>query len=157
MGNVIQIDLETVNEKIRFAASARENDTVSIDYFPPYGDGQGYTSLELLLISFASCISSVILTLVRGKMRKTIHSLKAHAQGTVKEQHPKSLSQIELALTVESPDLKEAELEKAIAVSEEKLCPVWDMLKGNVQISVTYAIDRSQDRIKGLAEKASST
>jgi len=142
MPGTIEINLTTVNDKVKLAASARENETVSIDYFPPYGGAEGYTSLELLLISLASCLSVTVLTLVRGRMRKSIASLHARAWGTVKEQHPKSFSHIRLALTVKSPDLEEAELAKAVAVSEEKLCPVWDMLRGNVEIEVSWVIER---------------
>lgn len=41
---------------------------------------------------------------------------------------------------MQSPDVQEADVRKAIAMSEATLCPVWDMLKGNVEIGTTVRI-----------------
>ena len=113
-----------------------------IDYFPPIGSGEGFTSLELLMMSFTSCIGTAVLTILRAFMHKTVVSLKANAVGILKTEHPKALSHLQLKLVFESPDLEEADVQKAIASAEEKLCPVWAMLKGNVEIDVSFTIER---------------
>jgi putative redox protein len=63
-----------------------------------------------------------------------------HAAGERREQHPTSFSSITLEFLVHSPDVLEADVQKAIAMSESTLCPVWDMLKGNVEIGTTVRI-----------------
>ncbi len=137
----LEISLHTVNDKVKFVSNSRDNPEISIDYFPPIGTGEGYTSLELMIISFSSCISSTLLTILRALMHKNVASLKINAKGFLRDQHPKALSHIQLEMTFESQDVEEADVKKALALAEEKLCPVWAMLKGNVEISVSYVIN----------------
>lgn len=138
-GIELEVQLQLVNEKVKFAGNSRSNPEVVIDYFPPYGDGEGYTSLELLLLSFSSCVGTGLLTLLRGKLQKTVTFLKATAKGTMREQHPKALTQIRLELTIKSPDTTDADVQAMLSAAE-KICPVWAMLKGNVEISTTYTL-----------------
>lgn len=138
----LEVQLQTINDKVKFSAQSRSNPELIIDYFPPFGNGEGYTSLELLLISFSSCISTTLLTLLRAKRGKTVSSIKVNTKGILREEHPKALSHIQLELTIASEDLHESDIEQALAVSQEKLCPVWAMIKGNVEINVKYSITR---------------
>ena len=138
----LQVHLRTMDEKVKMGITSRENPELVIDYFPPFGEGAGYTSMELLVASLVSCLSTSIITLVRGKMNKTISSLKATAKGTMRNQHPKILTQIQINLIIESPDVEDAEIQKAITASEEKICPVWAILKGNTEVKVSYTIQR---------------
>lgn len=140
--NMLEIQLKLIDEKVKFAANARTNPEIVIDYFPPFGTAEGYTSLELFLISFASCVSTTIVTLIRGKMLKTISGISAKATGIVRETHPKAISKIQLDLVIESGDVEDTDIQKALAVSEEKLCPVWAMIKGNVEVEIKYTIQR---------------
>ena len=39
-----------------------------------------------------------------------------------------------------SENTEDADILKAIQLSEEKICPVWDMLKGNVEIITEHKI-----------------
>ncbi|HWQ59257.1 MAG TPA: OsmC family protein [Clostridia bacterium] len=139
--NTLTISLVTLDDKVKYAAAAPGKPEITIDYFPPVGTGEGYTSLELLLMSYTSCMSTALLALLRG-MRKTIPSLRAQAKGIVREEHPKAFTRIELALTFVSPDLAEADVIKARALAEEKYCPVYAMLRGNVEIVTSYEITR---------------
>ena len=92
MGNeYLEVSLQTINEHVKFSAKARSNPEVIIDYFPPFGNGEGYTSLELLLFSFASCVSSTLAIILRSKMQRNVSSIKATAKGNVREEHPKAL------------------------------------------------------------------
>jgi putative redox protein len=138
----LEINLRTVNDKVRFMANSRSNPEVAIDYHPPIGNDEGYTSLELLMISFSSCISTALLTLLRAGMHRKINSLDVNARGIERTEHPKCLSNIHLDMTFVSPDAEDLDIKKAIALAEEKFCPVWAMIKGNVEVSVSFTINR---------------
>lgn len=139
----LEIKLQSTDSKAKFSASSRENPDLIVDYFPPVGTGEGYTSLELLLISFSSCISTTLLTLLRAKMKKVVSGITVTAKGIVKEEHPKALSHIQLELAIKSHDATDAEVKQALTVSEEKLCPVWAMIKGNVEVDVSFTIQKN--------------
>jgi putative redox protein len=110
-----------------------------MDYFPPLGDGQGYTGLELLLMSLAGCSATSIVYLLR-KMEKNVAGFSVRAKGIRREVHPTSFHTIALEFLVTSGDADDASVKRAIHLSEESLCPVWALLKNNVEIKTEYRI-----------------
>ena len=138
--NTLTVKLQTIDDKTMFSATARENPTVTVDYFPPIGTGKGYTSLELLMIAFGSCVSTTLLTLLRYKMKKTVSGISVEVNGTLREEHPKALQHILLILKIQSKDLTEAEAQSALKIAEDTMCPVWSMIKGNVSVEVKTEI-----------------
>ena len=137
---LLEVKLQLADNKLRFNANARDNPELVIDYFPPLGSGEGYTSLELLLASFGSCVSSTVLTLLRMKYKRQVNACAIRAKGTVREEHPRAFTNMDVMLTITSPDATETEVHNAIAVAEAQLCPVWSMLRGNVEATVSFQL-----------------
>ena len=132
--------INLINNKLNFSGNVIGNNPISIDYTPPLGDNLGYTSLELLLLSLSSCLGSSILVFLR-KMQKNINGLEIKATGVRKEEHPTCFKTITLELFLRSIDTTEQDLIKVTKLSEETYCPVWAMLKGNVDINVEFHIE----------------
>lgn len=132
--------IRLLNEKLHFEGKVDGNEPISIDYTPPLGDDLGYTSLELLLLSLSSCVGSAVLTFLR-KMQKTIATCEISAKGTRREEHPTCFKTISLFITVSSPDTTSEDLNKVLKLSEDTYCPVWAMLRGNVDVIVTHTIN----------------
>jgi putative redox protein len=122
------------NEKLSFSGTAADFPEIALDYVPPLGDGTGYMPLQLLLISLAACAASSVLTLLR-RMGKTIAACSVHAEGIRREQHPTGFSSITLSFSVDSPQNLDEEFAKALQLSADTYCPVWAMMKGNVEIT----------------------
>ena len=133
MNEPLSVAVDLQGGKVRFSGRARELPAVCADYFPPLGDGEGYTGLELLLLSLAACSATSVVTLLR-RMKRTVAAFRVNARGTRRAQHPTSFERIQLEFILTSPDAAAADLQKAVQMSEESLCPVWAMLKGNVEI-----------------------
>ena len=134
----LNISLHSRDDKVKFSATARDNPEIVIDYSPPIGTGEGYTSLELLMASYGSCVSTTVLTILRHQMRKKVDGISVDVQGVVRDEHPKALERMNVALNIKASDLSEPEVRQALAVAEEKLCPVWAMIKGNVEIDIEF-------------------
>jgi putative redox protein len=128
-----------VNDKLHFKTKVGENEPISIDYTPPLGDNLGYTSLELFLLSLSSCIGSSVLTFLR-KMRKTITGFEIHSRGIRREEHPTCFKTILLTIVLKSFDTSVEDLKKVVKLSEDTYCPVWAMIKGNVDVEIEYHI-----------------
>jgi putative redox protein len=137
--------INLLNDKLHFEGNVDGNDPISIDYTPPFGDNLGYTSLELFLFSLSSCLGSSVLIFLR-RMSKTISGFEIIGNGIRKEEHPTGFKTITLQLIVNSPDVTAEDLDKVIKLSEETYCPVWSMIKGNVDIEVKYTIVSQQIR-----------
>jgi putative redox protein len=135
-----------INEKLQFEAIVEGNVPVSIDYTPPLGDNLGYTSLELLLLSLSSCVGSSVLTFLR-KMRKTISGCEIQARGIRREEHPTGFKTIYLTVLLSSPDTTDDDFNKVLKLSEETYCPVWALLKGNVDIQTKCEIVKPEYQI----------
>ncbi|NLG25485.1 MAG: OsmC family protein [Clostridiales bacterium] len=141
----LSIAMRLMDDQVRFEATARDNAAVTLDYFPPFGEGKGYTSMELLLISAASCLATTLVTMLRGRTQRTISAVRATADGMVREAHPKSFSHIEIVVELDSPDAEEAEVARAFKVAEEWICPVLAMLRGNVEVHSRFVLNRGGD------------
>jgi putative redox protein len=73
-------------------------------------------------------------------MKKTITGCEIHARGIRKEEHPTCFKTIYLIVNLISNDISEEDFKKVLKLSEETYCPVWALLKGNVDIEVTCRI-----------------
>ncbi|HLN19942.1 MAG TPA: OsmC family protein [Bacteroidales bacterium] len=133
--------IKLLNEKLHFTGSAGDNEPVSIDYIPPFGDSLGYTSLELLLLSLSSCLGSAMLIFLR-RMNKSVTGFGIDAKGVRREEHPTGFKSIHLDISISSPDVTDDDVKKVIALAEDKYCPVWSMIKGNTIIETTCKISR---------------
>lgn len=135
----LKVSLNLVNDKVHFEGNVAGNNPISIDYVPPFGDNLGYTSLELLLLSLSSCLGSSVLILLR-RMQKNITGFSINSTGIRKEEHPTGFKTIVMELSLKSSNTTEEDLRKTIKLSEDTLCPVWSMIKGNVEIIVNTTI-----------------
>lgn len=73
-------------------------------------------------------------------MRKSVSAFKVNARGVRRDQHPTSFEKIFLEFVVESTDVEDADMRKAVKMSEESVCPVWAMIKNNVEVITEYKI-----------------
>ncbi|MGE5458709.1 MAG: OsmC family protein [Methanococcaceae archaeon] len=141
MQEELKVTANLIDEKVKFSGSSKSNPGKEIifDYRSPIGTGQGYTGLEVLLLSFAGCSGTAVAFLLR-KMGKTISGLKVNAKGIRKDVPPFSFDTIFLEFILISHDTGDSNIQKAIQLSEESVCPVWAMLKNNVEVKTVYKI-----------------
>jgi uncharacterized OsmC-like protein len=100
---------------------------------------EGFTSLELLLASLATCSANAMMALLQRKLKQPVTGLEVQARALRREEHPMVLTHIFLEFVVKGSVDPEA-VKKSLAVAEEQFCPVWNMLKGGTPISATYRI-----------------
>lgn len=137
--NELEIRIEYLNDRLYSKGISSNNKPILMDYVPPLGDNLGYTSLELLLLSLSSCITNTMIIFLR-KMRKDINVVSVIAKGVRKSEHPTGFKAIQIELIIKSGDLTNDIVDNVIKQSENQYCPVWSMLKGNVDVQVIYKI-----------------
>lgn len=130
----VEIKLELTNQKVKFIGISDTNqDTpITIDYLPPVGDGEGFLGLELLVMSFAGCVSTAIVAILR-KMGKSIAGYKMSITGN-KNENPLFLKSIYFGINVESTDITYEDLQMVLKKAEE-ISPVWIAIKNNVEVA----------------------
>ncbi len=134
-----------INKKAKFKCTVKGKEDIIVDYIPPLGDGEGHTSLELLLLSLSSCFaSSVKFMLMKEKIK--VDELKVKAEGVRREEHPTGFKSISLYIIIKAEGLTSDILEKVIRISEESICPVYSMIKGSSRIEVKYSIENTEGK-----------
>lgn len=141
MAEQLEVAVELTNQKVQFSGVSTNNpdQPITFDYKPPIGDGRGYTGLELLLMSFAGCSGTSVVYLLR-KMGKNISRFNVRAKGIKPDQPPLKFQKIFLEFIIHSEDTDDASVQKAIQLSEESVCPVWQMVKNNVEVETGFKI-----------------
>lgn len=127
------------DEKVRFRGIIEDKTELYFDYYPPIGEGNGYTPLELLLLSLSACSGTSIIALLR-KTNKRLDSFRVNAQGIRRDTHPTIFEAITLHYQLTSNEICEDEFIHAIELTEKSLCPVWAMLRDSVHLSSTHLL-----------------
>ena len=133
----MQTRIRLLNDKLRFSSVTPGKYEIITDYLPPYGEGDGYYPMELFLVSLGTCAGGTILSLVR-KFGRTVNAYEVHMTGQERDEHPKSFSVIHMDIYAESPDATMDDFEKAKVMTEKKYCPIWAMIRGNVELTATF-------------------
>jgi len=140
MTQTLNVTVGDLRGKMQLTGSGHTTARVAIDYPPPMGEDKGFSSLELLLVSLASC-SSHSIQYVMSTMGMKLDDIKANAVGHRRlDQHPTLLTKIELTWEIRGKGLEEEKVRKAIQMAEEKFCPVWAMLKSGTEISWLFRL-----------------
>lgn len=123
---------------------------VLMDYpIDPADSVAGPTPLTMLLASLAACsVNSVMAVLKR--MQQPVSQLSVEAHATRSTEHPTVLKTIALEFSVKGESVDPAAVSRALQVSEERLCPVWNMLKASTQITASFHVE--QLKLQGTAE-----
>jgi uncharacterized OsmC-like protein len=113
-----ELAIHTVNRGGMIVTAGDGRHTVTMDYPMPGAESEdlaGLTPLRMLLASLA-------------------------ARGLRRDEHPTVITEIALEFTAHGAGVESAAVEKALAISEEQMCPVWAMLKDGTPIIATYCV-----------------
>lgn len=114
---------------------------ITMDYPAPGGDGElaGLTPLKVLLASLAGCSANALAALLR-KMRQPVEAVEVDVRASRRDEHPTVYTEIALRFTVRGTGVATAAVERALALSESSVCPVWAMLRDGTPITSSYCI-----------------
>jgi len=114
---------------------------VTIDY--PLEPGQqvaGLTPLKLLLASLAGCAGNTVPMLL-AKRGQQVRGLQVTARAQRRDEHPTVLTRIDVEFVLHGDALDPEAVEHCITLADEKLCPVWAMIRPGTPIFTTYRIE----------------
>jgi len=129
----LNVEMKLIDQGLKFQTKAGNNPEIITDYIPPLGNNEGYMPLEIFLISFGTCVSGVVLPVLR-KMQKDIEEYSMSVKGIRKTEHPTGFNKIILEMFVKSKNTTKEEIEKVLIMAETKYCPIWSMLKNDIEI-----------------------
>ncbi len=128
---------------ISFVGKADSNNWVAMDGPEEFGGSNAATRpKELILIGLGGCSGSDVASILQ-KMREKITRFEIDLDAEVADEHPKVFTKIHITYKFWGEDLKAANIEKAINLSQDRYCSVTAMLKGAVEITHAYELNPS--------------
>jgi putative redox protein len=107
-------------------------------------DGASYTApspMQLLALSVAGCMAIDLVHIVtRG--HHALRALDAAFTGERAADDPKRFTRIGLHFTL-ATDAPAAAIDRAIQLSREKYCSVWNSIRQDTELTVTYRVERA--------------
>jgi len=116
-----------------YEAVNAQGNVVQIDMYDPQ-DKKAQSPMDMLLSALGSC-ASVDAVLMMKKKRKTVTDFIVEVEGNRNEGVPAYYTDIHLKFILISPDAKEEEFAKVVALSVEKYCSVASSLKSTITFS----------------------
>jgi len=117
---------------------------VLMDYpLQPNEKCAGLTPLQMLLASLAACSANSLMIVLKRRLNQRVTGLEVDVRALRAEQHPTVLTEIALEFQVRGCGVAPEAVATAIKISEDQLCPVWNMLKGGTPITATFRIDEA--------------
>ncbi len=98
------------------------------------GDGTGPTPMETVLMALAGCTGMDVAGILE-KMRAPLDTLTVHVSGERADTHPKVFTRIHVRYEAAGDGLTYAQLERAVALSQDKYCSVAAMLRPAVMLT----------------------
>ena len=126
---------------LSFVGKSDSNHWVTIDGPKDfYGSEAASRPKELLLLSLGSCTGSDVAAILKKKKIK-LSNFELLLNAEVAEEHPKVFTKIHIEFIFQGNNLDSKQLERAIELSQEKYCPITQMLKSSVKITTSYKIN----------------
>ncbi len=94
---------------------------------------------ELILLSLGGCTSSDVIAILQKKRIK-LEKFEMNISAEETDEHPKYYKSINLEYVIYGKGIKEADVQRAIELSQDKYCGVTFMLKSVVQITHNFRI-----------------
>lgn len=102
--------------------------------------GSGPSPSELMLLAVGGCTAMDVASILR-KMRQPLEGLKVEVRGTKADEHPRRFLAIEVLYRLRG-DLSEERVRRAIELSETRYCGMQATLRGRVELSSRFVIER---------------
>jgi putative redox protein len=135
--------LVTQVQGITFAGKTDSNNWVMMDGPEEFGGSNaGTRPKELILLALGGCTGSDVVSILKKK-RVALDGFQIDFTAETADQHPQVFTSIHMEFVFRGRDIKAADVERAIELSETKYCAVSAMLRGSVAITHSYRIEES--------------
>lgn len=125
---------------LTFAGKSNSNHWVIMDTSRESGGSEaGSTPMELILMALGGCTGMDVVSILQKK-RIQVKDFRLEIEGEKSAEYPMVYTRITVTYHVYGKGIKEADVKRAIELSENTYCSVQAMLKKNCDIILHYEI-----------------
>jgi putative redox protein len=100
----------------------------------------GCMPTESLLLSLAGCMGIDMVSFLQ-KMRCELKSFRIDIEGERNPSPPQYYKSVKMTLVMAGSGLTEKKIQRAISLSQEKYCSVYNSLRKDLEVTVDYRVD----------------
>lgn len=127
-------------EGLALAAFSNSNHWVTMDAPEKLGGfAAGFRPMELLLTAVAGCVGMDVISILEKK-RVKLQGFEMLVEAEQTEEHPQIFTEINLNYTLIGKNIKPADVERAIQLTDEKYCGAIAMIRDITKIRHNYQI-----------------
>ncbi len=139
----MKVQLKRINDAFQFSATGASGVSARLDAASVIGGtDDGIRPMEMILMGLASCSAFDVVHILK-KQRQGLKDLDIEVDGKRREEIPKVFTDIHMTFLM-SGELDPHKVERAIALSVEKYCSVYEMLKSTVNITWSVEINSKE-------------
>ena len=132
------------NKEAQFIGIDDFNHRMVLDHGPnAEGIDEGFRPSHLLLLGLAGCTGMDVISIMQKK-NAVITRFEIEVTGEANDEYPKKYYQMHTLYHVTGHQIKEADLKRAIELSETKYCIVRNTLAPSVSITSDFTITESE-------------
>lgn len=124
---------------LHFSATTGSGHTVEMDSHPQDEDMVAASPMELQLVALGGCTAMDVISILR-KMRQDVAEYTVALSGERAEEHPKVYTSVDVIHRLHGHEISEDSVRRAIELTVERYCPVFNMLYPRVAIRELYEI-----------------
>lgn len=100
------------------------------------GEGKGVRPKALMLSALSGCTGMDVTSLMK-KMRtdESVSIFTIDVEGSLTEEHPKFYDKVHVIYTFEGKEMDQTKLEKAVTLSVERYCGVYEMFRQFAEVT----------------------
>jgi putative redox protein len=133
----------TWDKELIFVGRTQEGYEIDFDAHVQWG----CKPTDSLLLSLAGCMGIDIVMFLQ-KMRMQLASFKIDIVGERNPTPPQYYKVIEMVLKIAGKDLDPKKIERAIKLSHEKYCSVYNSLRKDMDVKVRYILEDKEPEVK---------
>jgi len=100
----------------------------------------GCKPTDSLLLSLAGCMGIDVVMFLQ-KMKMDFESFRMDINGERNATPPQFFKKIEMVLHIAGKDLNRKKIDRAVALSHEKYCSVYNSLRKDIDVSIKYILE----------------
>lgn len=114
----------------------------------------GCKPTDALLLSLAGCMG-IDTVMFLQKMRMELQSFRMEVTGERNPMPPQYFKAVEIILHIEGKNLNPAKVERAVSLSHEKYCSVYNSLRQDIKVDIKYVLNEKEHDCSGNKSIAS--
>jgi len=129
---------------ISFVGKTDSNHWIAMDGPEDFGGSNaGIRPKELMLLALAGCTGSDVVSILQKK-RFDVRSFEINITAEMSDNHPKVYTSMNIEYIFQGKGIKEADVERAIELSQTKYCGVTKMYEKAMTITHSFQIHKEE-------------